>query len=67
MKNFLNQFSNKPKTIQKVKTNTYILQESIQKININWNDFSVSISGELTFEKINFFCKKLINPEFEMF
>jgi hypothetical protein len=66
MKTFLNQFTNS-KTIENQKPNTYVLQESIKKINKNWKDFSVSISGELTFEKINFFCKKLINPDLELF
>jgi hypothetical protein len=66
MKTILNQFTNS-KTIEKQKSNAYILQESIKKINKNWKDFSVSISGELTFEKINFFCKKLINPDLELF
>lgn len=66
MKNYLNHLSDS-KPIKKVKNSTYILQDSIEKINKHWIDFSVSISGELSFEKINFFCKKLIHPEFEMF
>jgi hypothetical protein len=66
MKTLYNKSTNS-KTIKKEKTNSYILQDSIDKINKNWRDFSISISGEFTFEKINFFCKKLLNPEFEMF
>jgi hypothetical protein len=66
MKIMLNQPTNS-KTIKKEKTNSYILQDSIDKINKNWKDFSVSISGEFTFEKINFFCKKLLNPDMELF
>jgi hypothetical protein len=66
MKTFHNKSINS-NIIKKEKTNSYILQDSIEKINKNWKDFSVSISGELTFAKINFFCKNLLNPEFEMF
>ncbi len=49
------------------KNNNLLLQDSIEKINKNWNDFTVSISGDFSFEKINLFCKRLVNPEFEMF
>jgi hypothetical protein len=54
----------KPKVTKK---NSYILKDSIKLINKNWSEFSISISGDFSFDKINFFCKKLTNSEFEMF
>jgi hypothetical protein len=54
----------KPKVTKK---KSYILKDSIKLINKNWSEFSISISGDFSFDKINFFCKKLTNSEFEMF
>lgn len=58
---------NTDKNSNKEKITGFLLHDSIEKINKNWNEFSISISGDFSFEKINLFCKRLVNPEFEMF
>lgn len=63
----------KNKTISKLETNQkrkkhcYILQNSLDKINKNWQELSVSISGDFCCETFKCFRKKFINTEFEMF
>lgn len=53
------------KKFKNKKVKPFIIKDSIDKINRNWNEFS--ISGEFYFESVNFFCKKIKNYDFEMF
>jgi hypothetical protein len=66
MKNLFDGFANQKKDSKK-NSNTYILQNSIEKINKNIVDFSISICEEFSINNMKVVCKRFCNPEFEMF
>jgi hypothetical protein len=70
MKNLFRGFADQKKIVKPItdkNDKAYVLQNSVDKINKNIIDFSISICEEFSINNMKVVCKRFCNPEFEMF